>query len=732
MLSNPNFIIINFGNKWITTDPNVTQILNFKFQDIPSNYFASCLIKDRNGNKGIALLPSKIVKQINNGSLWADKDTNMASLMMYENDTSSQFSPSRKRAIFLKERGIFLKSICSDAGVCMAFGQQSKRIKRYFEGFVNFKYAISPVKTIGKPTNNGFIKEVTYKRDDYIANAVLKSSNVVDSDNLLYEYLVGKYINKKCRVFPCFVQTYGWYQYKTEQAWQIFKDYSEIDANFLNSDLALTLGNVALQNYRDSKEDHHTCFDKQLVKRDCNEIDYFFKVACEKSKHLSILIEHIKDAHTLESIIDLNSQDYVNFTYNDLMYILYQIYMPLSTLAEEFTHYDLHIKNILIYEPVKGKYIDYRYEYINGDIVEFKSRYIAKIIDYGRCFFKDDSNQEITGSSKLIYESISNILECNGYEAKGFFKFHGWHSIDSSVRNISHDLLLLYRVKKLLKHPKYSDKFHVERKFKERNEFLYDIFEKSNYYGNEKKLEEDEARQKEQAVEEALEGALKGALKEAFKIKKALEQKEALEKEQEAHVQKKALEKEQEAHVQKKVIKVCRIAFTTALETQKNIKERLSKEEALNNPYEQEFIIENALLYAKEALEKVFEKPPDKKTVIEKVLSEYEEVIKKAFLKARSKAKSQEVLQISKFEYGTPEKLTDGLPEKINNVIDAHNALKNQIMTPICKSLNDGSHGEYSKYSGSGKPYSSLGSLTIYESGIPMKFVPTPPTPPIV
>ena len=239
-----------------------------------------------------------------------------------------------------------------------------------------------------------------------------------------------------------------------------------------------------------------------------------------------------------------------------------------------------------------------------------------------------------------------------------------------------------------MKHPKYSDKFHVERKFKERNEFLYDIFEKSNYYGNEKKLEENEAQQKEQAVEEALVKALEEALKEELEKEKAPEQETVLKK-------------------------VCRRAFKKALENQKKIKKGLSKEKALEKPYEQEFIIEEAL---EEAYEEALEKAPEQETVLKKALS-----------KALSKAKSQEVLQIRKFEYGTPEKLTDGLPEKINNVIDAHNALKTQIMTPICKRLNDGSHGEYSKYSGSGKPYSSLGSLTIYESGIPMKFVPTPP-----
>lgn len=59
--------------------------------------------------------------------------------------------------------------------------------------------------------------------------------------------------------------------------------------------------------------------------------------------------------------------------------------MPLATLANTFTHYDLHPSNVLLCEPVLGKY----YKYILNDrtVVEFKSKYIVKIIDYGRSFF---------------------------------------------------------------------------------------------------------------------------------------------------------------------------------------------------------------------------------------------------------------------------------------------------------------------------------------------------------
>ena len=105
---------------------------------------------------------------------------------MYEDDTinkedSTKFSPATEQIFksyatnIPKQRGIFLKSICSDSGVCMAFGRQTKRIKKHFNGLVDFEYAISPIKRIGEVSTNGFIKEITYERDGYKANAILKS-----------------------------------------------------------------------------------------------------------------------------------------------------------------------------------------------------------------------------------------------------------------------------------------------------------------------------------------------------------------------------------------------------------------------------------------------------------------------------------------------------------------------------------------------------------------------------
>ena len=66
---------------------------------------------------------------------------------------------------------------------------------KHFNGFKDFKYA-SSVMSIGPKSKNGFARLIKYERDGYEGSAVLKSTYKEDSDNLLFEYLVGQYINK--------------------------------------------------------------------------------------------------------------------------------------------------------------------------------------------------------------------------------------------------------------------------------------------------------------------------------------------------------------------------------------------------------------------------------------------------------------------------------------------------------------------------------------------------------
>jgi len=66
-----------------------------------------------------------------------------------------------------KIRFEYLKAICSDSGVCIAFGRESEKIKDFFNGFVNFDFIVKPIKKIGEPSTNGFVHEIKYEREGY-------------------------------------------------------------------------------------------------------------------------------------------------------------------------------------------------------------------------------------------------------------------------------------------------------------------------------------------------------------------------------------------------------------------------------------------------------------------------------------------------------------------------------------------------------------------------------------
>lgn len=331
-----------------------------------------------------------------------------------------------KRQKIPAARAKFLNTICSDSGVCISFGKKTNMIKKHFNGFADFSY-LTNMKRIGEESKNGFVIEFTYTREGYEANAILKSSIEMDSDNLFYEYLVGQYVNKLNLLYPCFLETYGWYKYESFDSWKDFKGLRRFHGAYR-------------RNYIIPQSDTIT--------------DKSFETSCKESNYLSVLIQHVKEAKTLNSMLE-----YREFIDNHLLYVLYQIYMPLAMTADTFTHYDLHSNNVLLYEPVKGKYIEYHYHIDNHTEITFKCCYIAKIIDYGRSYFVDNDNQnKSTNSSLNIYKKICKAKGCNtknsdcGYEygyatlepesSPGSFYF-----ISSTQRNMSHDLQLLFSIR---------------------------------------------------------------------------------------------------------------------------------------------------------------------------------------------------------------------------------------------------------------------------------------------
>ena len=339
----------------------------------------------------------------------------------------------------------FLKRICSDSGVCIAFGKESDKIKKFFNNFTNFDYAVSRQR-IGAPSVNGFVYEIEYARQDYFAHAILKSAIKQKSDNLMYEYTVGKTINTLFNnYFPCFLETYGVYKYNTEEDWESAHDGTN------DKSLQDILTQYSTTDYVDS---------------------------CINSKLLCILIQHIKNATTLhDKIIDVsNPRSYLNFFEKELLYCLYQVYYSLSMLSDEYTHYDLISSNILLYQPVDKKYIQYHY-YLQDDtgtvnmVISFKSRYIVKIIDYGKSY---------VNGSMSYYNKICGIKECEpecgdkvGYQ--WLSPDDNAYFIKSSLSNKSHDLKLLNNLKIHFEHHKFINSSVIK---------LREIIDKTVYTGS--------------------------------------------------------------------------------------------------------------------------------------------------------------------------------------------------------------------------------------------------------
>ncbi len=259
-----------------------------------------------------------------------------------------------------KRKSRFLQAICADSGVCIAFGKEKDKLMDFFQ-FDRFTYAMFPTKTIGEPSGNGFVKQIRYERENYQAYAVLKSAKNFMSDNMAYEYLVGKYLNEKSKQFPVLLETYG------------------------------------LFTYQDSLEriKHLTKhqFTSQLTPLD----PYDIQKVCMKTSTECILIQYLKDVKTLHQM-----KSSLPFFLFESPYVLYHIYFALYHLRKDFTHYDLHTGNVLISEPVKGKYIEYHYHLPNETVV-FQSKYMVKIIDYGRCFFP---------GAPAYYEKLMAESEC--------------------------------------------------------------------------------------------------------------------------------------------------------------------------------------------------------------------------------------------------------------------------------------------------------------------------------
>lgn len=327
-----------------------------------------------------------------------------------------------------------LQMVCKNSGTCMALGPYDEYIKTLFDNFNDLTLIDnSKMRLIGTQSVNGFIVEMPFNKDNFTALTCLKCAKNATSDNLAYEYYVGKYfINTYLKKLPCFLETYGLYAFNNEISYLTLKD--AINYNAFND---LYMNNII------------TKVDDNIL----NDISEFVKFSCKNNYKICIQIQHFDHFYSLGLMLNTEF-DRIKY---DLYNLLYQLYFCLCVLGPKYTHYDSHLNNVFLYKPFDGnKYILMRYHCTNGinQIFEFKTEHIIKLIDYGSNYF---DNGSIT-SKELIEEVCRNKIDCEGHCGKsvGYSTIQGsadpnfdFYWIDPTKPNMSHDIKSLAQINRL-------------------------------------------------------------------------------------------------------------------------------------------------------------------------------------------------------------------------------------------------------------------------------------------
>lgn len=261
----------------------------------------------------------------------------------------------------------------------IGFGKKSERVRKLFRNFRDFSL-IESIENLGESSSNALVFELNMVRKTkgnlFRVSTAMKMGRKMDSDSLYYEYIVGRAINRFALRFPCFVETYDLFEYESE------KDYYCATKLYAQT-------NEKKEETKAFKEALARL--KRVQKRE-------FATLPEDPRMMTLSIQHFHDAITISHLKDDK----------ECPLVLLQIYLPLLALEKQFVHNDLKGDNILL-QPVKP--IRFIYKRKDGPDIQFVSHYIAKIIDYARCFFDVPDDASMYGNTdRFLLQSNLNLF----------------------------------------------------------------------------------------------------------------------------------------------------------------------------------------------------------------------------------------------------------------------------------------------------------------------------------
>lgn len=348
-----------------------------------------------------------------------------------------------------------LQKVCKNSNLCLALTPQySKLLSNYFKNYLNFEYLDRGI-VISSGSANGTTSLLKFKRGNYESDIVMKfipsKDKYLEVDNLFYEMFVGQeFVNKFHQIYPVFVETYG--------GGKANPNLSDTFIRLTRSKKPSNITNLL----KDTNANSNPFIDVKYDSSKSNKFDiseFVKEMKSDLNKQL-IFVQTIENAISMNDLVyDALEYSSILSTYN-MLTSLYQVYFALVNLKDEFTHYDLHKDNVLIYNLPKTK--------AEGDIVtkntlvkmnypshSFYSTCVPKIIDYGRCYTPRTNELivEMCTQNKIKHSNLTNKVDKHIFDE--FLSLHGltWASedkldkdsyyINSRMRNMSHDLRLL-------------------------------------------------------------------------------------------------------------------------------------------------------------------------------------------------------------------------------------------------------------------------------------------------
>ena len=305
---------------------------------------------------------------------------------------------------------------------CFLIGSEQKTLDIYMK--YKYFFFLIQAERIGTPSRNGFNYLLHYSRELHNnktvhSTCVLKSPMHTNSDNLLYEYVVGKFLNDRLsKTCPFFVYTHALYMCENPHIRDTMERSIRVPCEFIKDNLTL------LSYESDTTSVLQQSYDDPLS--------------------LSLLIEGVSNGINLSAML----QDDI-FYRTDLVPVLLQIYSTLHKYKDEFTHYDLHAGNVLL-TGIHDSYFEYTFRQ-SGLVMN--SRYLVKIIDYGTAY-TSISEHFISSlceavpqlqSKRLCDRTSLDETDLNGYDWSTVEpeNSHTQTKIVSVNNNISTDLKLL-------------------------------------------------------------------------------------------------------------------------------------------------------------------------------------------------------------------------------------------------------------------------------------------------